>query len=475
MSKAPLRLDAEEMRRLGYQVIDHIVDHLEHINEEKVTNLISPSDAADLFKEPIPSDPSDISSTINKIVTDGFSNIMHTDHPRFFSFIPSPSNYISVLADTLAAGFNAFAGHWFSGGTSARIEMTAIDWLCDLMDMKEKSGGIFTSGGSMANLMAISTAREIKLGGSNDRARIYYSNQTHSSLAKGLKVLGLQPEQMVQLPINDAMQIDIAALRSAIFRDKAAGLLPFCIVGNAGTTNAGVVDDLNALADIARDEDCWFHVDGAYGAAAYITDTGKAALSGIHRVDSMTLDPHKWWFQPYEIGCLLVRDHNHLRQTYNVTAEYLIDTKQQSGSEVNFYDYGIQLSRSFRALKFYLSMKAFGLDAFRKAVDHGIQMAQYVEGQLGKDGRWQVVTHAQLGVINFRYYRSGLDLDQLDILNGKIMTQMNDDGYASVITTVIHGKKVLRMVPIHPEVTTADIDETLHRLVTFGDKVYASI
>ncbi|MEM1119469.1 MAG: pyridoxal-dependent decarboxylase, partial [Bacteroidota bacterium] len=295
--------------------------------------------------------------------------------------------------------------------------------------------------------------------------------QTHSSLAKGLKVLGISPKYYRSLPTDQDLKIDTKALKKIIKKDLKKGLKPFCIVGNAGTTNAGVVDPLVKMSVIAKKYDCWFHVDGAYGAAAMLTEAGEKALKGMEKADSLTLDPHKWWFQPMEMGCLLVRDADHLKTTFRVSAEYLDDTNSDSLTEINYYNYGVQLTRSFRAFKLYLSLKTFGIKAFKKAVQKGMEMADYTEQLLREQKDWQIVTPSQLGILNFAFAPNGMDSDQITAASLAISKKVKEDGYAMITTTKISRLTVLRMCPIHPGLTKKDIRKTIKKLTQFAKEV----
>ena len=366
----PLALSKKKMRAVGYTIIDTIIEHLEGLETIKVHSQQNPAYLNKKLGGKIAKKGTSPIELIQQVKTEVFGNVLHIDHPRFYAFIPSPSNFMGIMGDTLAAGFNVFNGHWLAGSGSAAVERITIDWLKEICGFPKKGGGLFLSGGSMANLSAIATARKIKLGDEGKQGVVYYSDQTHSSMEKGLKVLGIGKKFRRSIPTDTQLTVNIQQLEKAIIRDLSKGLTPFCIVGNAGTTNAGAVDDLRAMKKLAKKYNCWFHVDGAYGAAAMLTKTGKKLLKGIEKADSLTLDPHKWWFQPMEMGCLLVKNANHLKTTFQVTAEYLEDTKAKGLEEINYYDHGIQLTRSFRAMKLYLSLKTFGLKAFKKSIQN---------------------------------------------------------------------------------------------------------
>ncbi|MFK7978915.1 MAG: aspartate aminotransferase family protein [Saprospiraceae bacterium] len=466
--KNPISLSKKEMQKVGYKVIDTIVEHLTEMEDLKIHAQQSPAYLNEKLGGNIPTKGQNPLALIEQAKQEVFGNVLHVDHPRFYAFIPSPGNFMGVMADTLAKGFNVFNGHWLAGSGSAAVERITIDWLKDICGFPKTGGGLFLSGGSMANLSAIATARKIKLQDEGRRGVVYYSQQTHSSLAKGLKVLGIGEKYRRPIPIDKDLKIDLRALKKAIKKDIKNGLTPFCIVANAGTTNAGVVDPLNKMAKMAKKYNCWLHVDGAYGAAAMLTRTGKRALKGIEKADSLTLDPHKWWFQPMEIGCLLVKNANHLKTTFQVSAEYLEDTKAKGLEEINYYDHGIQLTRSFRALKLYLSLKTFGLKAFKKAIQKGIDMAEYTEKLLGREKDWKIITPAQLGIINFVYAPTGASLAAIDASSKAIAEKIMQDGFAMITTTKINDLTVLRMCPIHPGLMKADIRQTIGKLKEFA-------
>jgi glutamate/tyrosine decarboxylase-like PLP-dependent enzyme len=254
----------------------------------------------------------------------------------------------------------------------------------------------------------------------------------------------------------------INKLKNAIAKDKLEGLFPFCIIASAGTTNTGTVDPLNAIAAICKKEHIWFHIDGAYGGAAILSKLSKKVLSGIEKADSLTIDPHKWMFQPYEMGCLLVRNHKWLSETFCEKPEYLRDI-EGNASEINFYDHGIQLTRRFRALKLYMSVKTFGLSAFRKAIDYNITLAEQVENKLRESVNWEVISPATLAVINFRFHpiNSNLTEKEIDHLNQYISEGVVKSKEALLVTTILQNQVVLRMCLINPRTTLQDVQDTL--------------
>lgn len=467
-----LELSKEDMRAYGYKVIDHIVAHFDTQNDKKPVTQASRAEMDDLLTEDIPLSPSQPDEVLDFVMRDIIPNSNIVSHPKSYSFVPGPSNYISVMADTIATGFNIFSGGWAASPAAAELEIVTMNWLLEIFGFPTKQGGgIFTSGGSMANLTALVTARRIKCKDDFSKAVIYLSDQAHSSNIKAIKVIGFKKEQIRVIPTDLEFKISLNRLKNAIARDRLEGLQPFCIIASAGTTNTGTVDPLDAIASICEEESLWMHVDGAYGGAAILSASGKATLKGIERADSLTVDPHKWFFQPYEMGCLLVKDHNWLRGTFSEKPEYLRDIEGNE-SEINFYDHGIQLTRRFRALKFYMSLKTFGLNAFKTAITYNINLANTVEKMLRKSAFWEVVSPATLGIINFRYHPLGHNLTEkeLDLINQNISRQVVDSGEALLVTTVLLGQVVLRMCLINPRTQLADITDTLALCEQFGDK-----
>ena len=460
------------MRAMGARALDMVVRHFEEVREQPVSRERRRDELDRLLdwtirEEGVPADT--VLEEVERLV---FTNITHTDHPRFFAFVPSPTNFPSVVADFLATGHNVFAGHWLASSAAARIELVVLDWLKAACGLPDSAGGVLVSGGSMANLTAIATAREVCLGGPDETSVVYCSDQTHSSLSKGLRVLGFRPAQRRVIATDAALRLSVPALAAAIAEDRAAGRRPFCVVANAGTTNAGAVDPLDGLADLSAREGLWLHVDGAYGAAAVITERGRAALRGMERADSLTLDPHKWLFQPYEIGCLLVREGRHLRTAFRVKdedhADYLEEASQEHDGEVNFFENGVQLTRSFRALKLWMSLRIFGLAEFRRAVDVGFDLADEAERLLREDGRWEIVTPSQMAVVNFRWRDDAMGPESIDVVTRRTVERMRRDGYALVFSTAFNDRPVLRLCLIHPGTRPAEIAETIARLGRFA-------
>jgi aromatic-L-amino-acid decarboxylase len=445
----PLSLPPDDMRRLGYRVVDRIVDHLTELGELPPIRVGDAGELRAALGGPPPEAGSDPDAALDALFEQVLPYIQAGDHPRFFARIGSPSNYMSVLADAVASGFNVFTGSWTGGSGPATVELVVLDWLRVVCGLPEGADGVLVTGGSVASLVALAAARTARFGErAPAEAVAYVSSEGHASIPRALRLLGVTHVRIV--PARSDCRLAADDVRAAIAADRAAGLEPFCVVGTAGTTSTGAVDPLDELADLGL----WLHVDGAYGAPAVLTDGGRAALAGMERADSLVLDPHKWLFQPYEIGCVLVREPGLLERTFALSGVYLRDTL---GGEVNFRDRSVQLTRGGRALKLWLSIRVFGLAAFRDAVARGIALAEHAEALLRERPGWEVVTPAQLAIVCFRR-------DGDDALQSRIAAAMVADGFAAPSTTELGGRVVLRLCTINPRTTDADIARTIERM-----------
>jgi aromatic-L-amino-acid decarboxylase len=456
-----LEFPRERMREIGYRVVDRIVEHLATLPSQRVGTKGDPAVLLKALSEPVPEQGMEFEAVLDQVEREVLANTMHVNHPRFFAYVPGPGNYVGAMADALISGYNVFAGTWISGSGPAAVELTVLEWLREMCGLPAGAGGVFVSGGTLANLTALTVARHVKIQGRLEDATVYFSDQAHSSLEKALRTIGLPAENHRKLHSDPAYRLPVGELARSIAQDRAAEKYPFCVIASAGTTNTGAIDPLPELSALCRREGLWLHVDGAYGAAAVIAQRGRELLAGLELADSLSLDPHKWLFQPYEIGCVLVRDREHLRNTFKILPEYLKDTQQHS-EEFNFTDYGIQLSRNFRALKLWMSIKVFGLAAFRAALERGFAQGEFTEACLRAMPGWEIVTPAQMGIVCFRY--SALD----DAAHLRLVQTLLEDGFALITSTILRGRTVLRTCTINPRTTEADIQASLKRLDTFA-------
>jgi glutamate/tyrosine decarboxylase-like PLP-dependent enzyme len=451
-----LGMDPGEMRRLGYWVVDRVVEHFEHGADGPAVLVGDPQDLQAALGGPVPVGPGDPEAALKSLVDVALSHMQHGDHPRYFARVPGPSTYAGVLGEWLGTGFQAIAASWLGGSGPSTVELVVCEWLRALLGLPEATDGVLLSGGSMANITGLAAVRTVLGDGV-----IYLSDQTHFSIRRWLRVSGLPDEHIRVLPSDERLRLPLDSLRSEIAEDRAAGRRPLMVIATGGTTNTGTVDELPELADLCAAEDLWFHVDGAYGGPAALCDPGRRALAGIERADSVVLDPHKWLFQPYDIGCLLVTRPGVLERAYTMTPEYLLDVTARPG-EVDLRNRSPELTRRSRALKLWLTFRTHGTARLSQAIERGIALAEHAEQLLREDPRWEVVTPAQLGIVTF----AGRNATSED--NAAAVAALTADGYAAVSTTVLRERCVLRLCTINPRTTEADIAGTLNRLAAQG-------
>ena len=448
----PLGLDPAEMRLLGHWVVDRVIEHFERLPQKPAVKTGRPAELQAALGGPPPQEGGDAREALELLTEVALEHMQHGDHPRYFARVPSPSSFAAVLADWLATGFNAIAASWAGGSGPTTVELVALEWLRELVGLPEGTEAIMTSGGSAANLTALAAARAVEGPGV-----CYLSDQTHASIARGLRALGFPPGHVRVLPSDEGLRLPVGALSAAVRDDAAAGLRPGFVVATAGTTNTGAVDPLPEIADLCRAAGLWLHVDGAYGAAAALCDDGRRALAGVERADSLVLDPHKWLFQPYDLGCVFVARPGVLERAFTMTPEYLADVTG-SGGEVDLRDRGLELSRRARGLKLWLTFRVYGVARLREAIAHGIGLAEHAERLVAGDPRWEVVTPASLGIVTFALRGAGVEEHQARA------AELAESGYAAVTSTRVHGRPVLRLCTINPRTTRDDVLGTLARL-----------
>lgn len=458
--KAPDRsritLSEDEMRKFGYAIVDLLADHFANVGKGPVGAKGEPAKLIPLFDKDPPENGRDPNELLAQLKRDVLPNNLHVDHPRFFAFVPGPNNFVSTMADAFVAGLNIFNGTWLGGSAAAALELGVVRWLCRICGLPTAAGGLFVSGGSMANLTALVAARHSVLQDRTDGATIYFSDQTHSSVERALRVIGFLPEQLRKLQSDEDFRLSIQTLRDAITADRVKGLRPFCIIANAGTTNTGAVDPLNELSELAKAENMWLHIDGAFGAAAILSERGRALLGGLERADSISLDPHKWLFQSFECGCVLVRDVALLRSAFQIKADYLRDVHRAT-VEFNPADHGVQLTRSFRALKVWLSLQTFGVAAFREAITRGFELAEIAERELRARKGWEILSPAQMATVCFRFGRT-------DEAQTQLVDLVMKEQFALLTSTELRGVPALRLCTINPRTTEQDVIDTIDHL-----------
>ena len=447
------------MRRSGYAVIDAIVDRWARL-ESSPAWLATTSEETFSTGLP-PEDGAPIDELIHELVDGVLPLATVNDHPRFFAFIPGSPTWASILGSFLSTGYNIFQGTWLDSAGPSRIELEVIDWFRQLIGYPDQGGGIFTSGGSAANLCAIVTARTAA--GNPSNGTVYMSDQTHGSVERAAAIAGIQPSLLRLIPTSAT---PIADLRRTISKDRELGFRPLLLVANAGTTSTGTIDPINKMADAAKAEGLWLHVDAAYGGFAMLDEPSRPHFRGIERSDSVTIDPHKWLFQPYETGCLLVRDTAQLEDTFRMRTDYLQDC-DWGPDHVNFCNRGLELSRSFRALRVWLSIRRYGLATHRAEIGRAIELARTAETYIRAQTQLELLSPASLGIVCFRF-RDGPHGPELNDLNRKIQREITGSGYAMISSTRIRDCFSLRLCILNYRTKLTDVIGVVDRIVDIG-------
>jgi aromatic-L-amino-acid/L-tryptophan decarboxylase len=442
--------------QIGRAVTKLIADHAAQLETSPVNSGATPNQLLQLFNEPLPLKGAHVEDILNQFAREVAAHAQQVPSPNYFGqFNPTPLA-IGVWADALASSLNQNAGAWRNGPTSAMVESQAVRWLCELLGYDGRAYGVLASGGSEANLIALKCARDraqqdMMRSGNRSGANltVYSSEQCHFSVEKSLDILGLGRDSLRKIATDARFHVQLDILRATIKQDVDAGRRPICIVGVAGTTSTGVIDPLPELAAIARENDCWFHVDAAYGGALAFSDAHKSKLRGIELADSITFDPHKWMFVPFACGATLVRDGGQvLRDSFDMSPEYLSEDRGFSDAEYDFFRYGQMGTRRFNALKLWMCFKFMGKSGYSETVEQHIELTQYFAKRLDALPDFERVGEIETAVCCFRYLpqavraMSGADQDRVQ---QNLQQRVERGGRAFFPSTVLHGRRALRV------------------------------
>ena len=470
--------DWAEFRALAHRMVDETLEHLQGIREEPAWREM-PDEVRASFDEALPvegmGDEAAYEEFAERVRPYPNGNI----HPRFWGWVQGQGTPLAMMAEMLAAALNPHMAGF--NQAPALVEAQVHAWLAELMGFPRGSSGILVSGGTMANVLGLTVARNAKAGydvreeglQSGRPAMVFYgSGETHGWALKAAELLGLGRRAFRRVAVGPDYRIDLAALRERIATDRAEGLRPFCVVGSAGTVNTGAIDDLDALADLAAAEGLWFHVDGAFGALARLPGSLRPLVKGMERADSLAFDLHKWGSLPFEVACLLVRDAEAHRAAFAMTASYLAGTTRGvAAGGIPFADRGVDLTRNFRALKVWMSLKSHGVAKLAALIEQNVEQARYLASLVEAHPSLELLAPVPLNVVCFRYAPPGADPERLNAINEEILLRLQEEGIAVPSGTVLGGRYAIRVANVNHRSVRSDFDLLVDSVVEIGERL----
>ncbi len=467
--------DWSTLRSLGHQMVDDMLSYLETVRARPAWQSM-PAEVRARFETPLPRGPEEPTQVYKDFQENVLPYPVGNIHPRFWGWVNGTGTPLGMLAELLAGGMNANCGSFDQAPTL--VERQVIDWSKEMLGYPRDASGLLVSGASMANFVGLAVARntkaeiDVRRNGLQNIPRkltLYSSVETHSSVIKAVELLGLGSNALRRVPARDDFTVDVGALAAAIAKDRQAGLLPICVIGNAGTINTGAMDDLETLANLCEKEDLWLHVDGAFGAMAALSPNLRDLVKGMERADSLAFDFHKWMFVPYEVGCALVRREPEHRGTFSLIPDYLAPAQRgTSAGPTPFNEYGVELSRGFKALKVWMSLKEHGVDKYARLIEQNVAQAGYLAKRVEASSDLELMAPVPLNVVCFRFVLPGMDDQALNALNQELLIRLQESGVAVPNSTKIHGKYCLRVAITNHRTRREDLDMTVGKVIALG-------
>jgi aromatic-L-amino-acid/L-tryptophan decarboxylase len=457
-------MDYNEFREAGHHLIDYIADYLQAVPDKPLFTDATPAFLNELFEEEIPNQPRSLDAIQQILEEKLIPYCTHVNHPGYMGLITPSPNPAGILGDLLAAALNQNLGAYSIGPSATAMELRVIRWLNDLIGYDEKAGGNLTSGGMTANFIGLKLARDFTTGdiaqheGLQGKWTVYVSEERHVSIDKSVDAAGIGRNNLRILPTDDQYEVKISELEEMLQKDKAAGIRPLCIIGLAGTTNLGAVDDLEALHHIAVREQCWFHVDAAYGGGMLLSHKSGNLLKGIQLADSVTIDPHKWFYAPLDVGAILVKDHDRLTRSFGIQHAYLTDQSGDKNVRYQFYVNGFEQSKRFRSLKVWMSFQHYGKDTIGNWVDNNVAQAKHLHDLANASADFESATEPKMSAICIRYQSIGLSDQQATALHHEVAARIEREGKFWFATTMLKGKTWFRINPVNIYTTIETMD-----------------
>jgi aromatic-L-amino-acid decarboxylase len=463
-------VENNEFRETGHSLVDLIADYLNDVENKSLFPDVEPGHLTRIFDEPVPEKPSTTGKIMEELKEKLLPYCTHVNHPGYFGLITPTPNPVGILGDLLASALNQNLGAYSVGPSSVAMERRTIQWLCSLAGYNEKAGGNLTSGGMMANFIGLKLARDWTSGnkaqydGIKNNWTVYVSEERHVSIDKAVDSIGIGRNFLRAIPTDDEFKVRIDLLKEKIKNDLNAGMKPLCIIGLAGTTNTGSVDDLITLRKIADELKVWFHIDAAYGGGVLISQKRKGLLSGIETADSITIDPHKWFYAPLDAGAILVKDETQLTKSFGIKPAYLTDELDLSNKRYQYYVHSFEQSRRFRSLKVWMSFKRYGTKQIGEWIDANIEQAEYLYNLVLNKPDFKAAVKPLMSAICIRYQPEGINEDELAALHHKVVREVEQSGRFWISTTVLKGLTWFRINPVNFRTRKEHMKELLELL-----------